>query len=94
MAELPGWCRCVCTCASFPISKPRLIRQALNSSAPSAPEWSWVSEPLAGSEVSSVDMQHTHWGGGGMSCRHVEGWKRVHAEEKNEKTKEEKVHKR
>lgn len=29
------------TCASLAISKPRLIRQALNSSAPSVPEWSW-----------------------------------------------------
>lgn len=29
------------TCASLAISKPRLIRQALNSSAPRVPEWSW-----------------------------------------------------
>lgn len=28
------------TCASLAISKPRLIRQALNSSAPRVPEWS------------------------------------------------------
>lgn len=31
----------LCTCASLAISKPRLIRQALNSSAPRVPEWSW-----------------------------------------------------
>lgn len=29
------------TCASLAISKPRLMRQALNSSAPRVPEWSW-----------------------------------------------------
>lgn len=34
------WLR-VSTCASLAISKPRLIRQALNSSAPRVPEWSW-----------------------------------------------------
>lgn len=68
------------TCASLAISKPRLIRQALNSSAPRVPEWSWGScvggaGPGEASEGGATGHAATHtavsvtvrrgWAGGG-----------------------------
>ncbi len=88
MVELPNWCWCVYLCivpdieaqtdkAGFELLSAQSARVVLGVRA--------VGRFRGQQRGHAV---HT-WGGEGMSCRHVEGWKRVHAEVKNE-TKEEK----